>query len=143
MPRSQKLSPHHKGRRETRFLVVTSTIFGTDVHDPKGSRRTLSLCVFRGFTTKSVELRSQLLQKLTVVRTGKCWPRWRMRPRRTTLDFLDTIPFTSGQFSRKVLAERGLGCVTCFPRGEPQLVVLQLWRHLASGEWFQSLQEAE
>ena len=36
MPRGQKVSPHHRGRRKTHFLVRTSTIFGADVHDPKG-----------------------------------------------------------------------------------------------------------
>ena len=37
----QKVSPHQRGRRKTHFLVRTSTIFGADVHDPKGSRKTL------------------------------------------------------------------------------------------------------
>ena len=32
---------HHRGRRKTQFLVRTSTIFAADVHDPKGSRKTL------------------------------------------------------------------------------------------------------
>ena len=41
MPRGQKVSPHHLGRRKTHFLVRTSTIFGADVHDPKGCRKTL------------------------------------------------------------------------------------------------------
>ena len=41
MPRGQKVSPHRRGRRKTHFLVRTSTIFGTDVHDPKGCRKTL------------------------------------------------------------------------------------------------------
>ena len=41
MPRCQKVSPHHRGRRKTDFLVRTSTIFGADVHDPKGCRKTL------------------------------------------------------------------------------------------------------
>ena len=36
-PGVQKVSPHHRGRRKTHFLVRTSTIFGADVHDPKGS----------------------------------------------------------------------------------------------------------
>ena len=36
MPRGQKVSPHHRGRRKMHFLVRTSTIFGADVHDPKG-----------------------------------------------------------------------------------------------------------
>ena len=36
------VNPHHWGRRKTHFLVQTSTIFGADVHDPKGSRKTLS-----------------------------------------------------------------------------------------------------
>ena len=36
-----KVSPHHRGRRETHFLVRTSMIFGADVHDPKGCRKTL------------------------------------------------------------------------------------------------------
>ena len=40
-PLGQKVSPHHRGRRKTHFLVRTSTIFGADVHDPKGSRKTL------------------------------------------------------------------------------------------------------
>ena len=35
MPRGQKVSPHHRSRRKTHFL-------GTDIHDPKGSRETLS-----------------------------------------------------------------------------------------------------
>ena len=41
MPQCQEVSPHHRGRRKTHFLVRTSTIFGADVHDPKGSRKTL------------------------------------------------------------------------------------------------------
>ena len=41
MPRGQKVSPHHRGRRKTHFLVRTSTIFGTDVHDPEGPARHL------------------------------------------------------------------------------------------------------
>ena len=41
MPRAQKVSPHQWGLRETHFLGWTSTIFGADVHDPKGSRKTL------------------------------------------------------------------------------------------------------
>ena len=41
MPRGQKVSPHHRGRRKTHFLVRTSTIFGADVHDPKGCWKTL------------------------------------------------------------------------------------------------------
>ena len=41
MPRGQKVSPHHWGRRKTHFLVRTYTIFGADVHDPKGCRKTL------------------------------------------------------------------------------------------------------
>ena len=47
MPRGQKVSPHHRGRRKTHFLVRTSTIFGADVHDPKGCRKTLckKVCV--------------------------------------------------------------------------------------------------
>ena len=40
-PRGQKVSPHHQGHRKTHFLVRTSTIFGPDVHDPKGCRKTL------------------------------------------------------------------------------------------------------
>ena len=36
MPWGQKVSPHHRGRRKTHFLVRTSMIFGADVHDPKG-----------------------------------------------------------------------------------------------------------
>ena len=36
-----KVSPPHPGHRKTHFLVRTSTIFGADVHDPKGSRKTL------------------------------------------------------------------------------------------------------
>ena len=49
MPRGQKASPHHRGRRNTHFLVRTSTIFGADVHDPKGCRKTLykkKVCVY-------------------------------------------------------------------------------------------------
>ena len=34
MPRGQKVSPHHWGRRKTHFLVRTSTIFSANVHDP-------------------------------------------------------------------------------------------------------------
>ena len=41
MPQGQKVSPHHRGCRKTHFLVRTSTIFGADVHDPKGCRKTL------------------------------------------------------------------------------------------------------
>ena len=41
MPRGQKVSPHHRGRRKMHSLVRTSTIFGADVHDPKGCRKTL------------------------------------------------------------------------------------------------------
>ena len=41
MPWGQKVSPHHRGRRKTHFLVRMSTIFGADVHDPKGRRKTL------------------------------------------------------------------------------------------------------
>ena len=40
-PLGQKVSPRHRRRRKTHFLVRTSTIFGADVHDPKGSRKTL------------------------------------------------------------------------------------------------------
>ena len=40
MPRGQKVSPHHRGRRKTHFLARTSTIFGADVHDPKGCWKT-------------------------------------------------------------------------------------------------------
>ena len=39
MPRGRKVSPRHRGRRKTHFLVRTSTIFGADVHDPKGCRK--------------------------------------------------------------------------------------------------------
>ena len=48
MPRGQKVSPHHRGRRKTQIVVRTSTIFGADVHDPKGCRKTLykKVCVF-------------------------------------------------------------------------------------------------
>ena len=42
MTRGPKVSPHHRGRRKTHFLVRTSTIFSADVHDPKGSQKTLS-----------------------------------------------------------------------------------------------------
>ena len=47
MPQGQKGSPHHRGRRKTHFLVRTSTIFGADVHDPKGCRKlcTKKVCV--------------------------------------------------------------------------------------------------
>ena len=41
MPWGQKVSPHHRGRRKTHFVVRTSTIFGADVHDPKGFWKTL------------------------------------------------------------------------------------------------------
>ena len=41
MTLGQKVSPHHRGRRNTHFLVRTSTIFGADVHDPKGFWKTL------------------------------------------------------------------------------------------------------
>ena len=37
----QKVSPHHRGRRKAHILVRTSTIFGADVHDPKGCWKTL------------------------------------------------------------------------------------------------------
>ena len=37
----QRISPHLRRRRKTHFLVKTSTIFDADIHDPKGSRRTL------------------------------------------------------------------------------------------------------
>ena len=40
-PGGQKVSPHHRGRRKTHFLVRTSTIFSADVHDPKGRGKTL------------------------------------------------------------------------------------------------------
>ena len=33
IPSGQKLSPRHRGRRKTHFLVQTSTVFGADVHD--------------------------------------------------------------------------------------------------------------
>ena len=42
MPRGQTVSPHHQGCRKARFLMWTSTIFGADIHEPKGSRKTLS-----------------------------------------------------------------------------------------------------
>ena len=38
---SKSFSPHHRGRIKTHFLVRTSTIFGAEVHDPKGSRKAL------------------------------------------------------------------------------------------------------
>ena len=41
MPLGQKVSPHHWGRITTHFWVRMSTIFGADVHEPKGSRITL------------------------------------------------------------------------------------------------------
>ena len=40
-PGGQKVSPHHRDRRKTHFLVRTSTIFSANVHDPKGRRKTL------------------------------------------------------------------------------------------------------
>ena len=47
MPRGRKVSPHHRGRRKTHFLVRTSTIFGADVHNPKGCWKSLcnKVCV--------------------------------------------------------------------------------------------------
>ena len=36
-----KMFPRHRGRRKTDFLAQTPTIFCADVHDPKGSRKTL------------------------------------------------------------------------------------------------------
>ena len=49
MPRGQKASPHHQGRRKTHFLVRTSTMFGADVHDPKGCWKTLYKIGLRWF----------------------------------------------------------------------------------------------
>ena len=40
-PLGQKVSPHRRGRRKTYFSVWTSTIFGADIRDPKGSRKIL------------------------------------------------------------------------------------------------------
>ena len=37
----KKFLPVSGGRRKTHFSVRMSTIFGADVHDPKGSRKTL------------------------------------------------------------------------------------------------------
>ena len=50
MPRRHKVFPHHQGRRKTHFSVRTSMIFGADVHDPKGHRRTSykKVCVVFG-----------------------------------------------------------------------------------------------
>ena len=47
-PRGQKASPHHQGHRKTHFLVRTPTIFGADVHDPKGCRKTCTkkVCIY-------------------------------------------------------------------------------------------------
>ena len=50
VPWGQKGSPHHRGHRKTHFLVRTSMIFGADVHDPKGSRKTIyNKCLRRFF----------------------------------------------------------------------------------------------
>ena len=49
MPWGQKVSPHHRGRRKTYVLVRTSTIFGADVHDPKGFRKTCTDKVYVDF----------------------------------------------------------------------------------------------
>ena len=47
MPGGQKVSPHHRGRKKTHFLVRMSMIFGADVHGPKGSQKvcTKNICV--------------------------------------------------------------------------------------------------
>ena len=50
MPRGQKVSPHHPGCRKMHFLVRTSTVFGVDVHDPKGSQKTLYRKSLRWFS---------------------------------------------------------------------------------------------
>ena len=39
---SKKLLPTTRAAGQTHFLVRTCTMFGADVHDPKGSRKTLS-----------------------------------------------------------------------------------------------------
>ena len=41
MPWGQKVSPHHSARRKSHFSVRMSIIFGADIHDPKGFRKTL------------------------------------------------------------------------------------------------------
>ena len=88
MPRGQKVSPHHRGRRKTHFLVRTSTIFGADVHDPKGCRKTLYKKSLRWFFVPYwgcpgrcrlalvLPLESSLLPS-----RGKFWAVWTHKPR--------------------------------------------------------------
>ena len=40
-PGVKEFLPIHRRRRKSHFLVWASTIFGADVHDPKGSRKTV------------------------------------------------------------------------------------------------------
>ena len=63
MPKGQKVSPHHwccRKHTHTHILVWTSTIFGADVHGPKGSQILFSRKVCVDFLVNLVpKLRSK------------------------------------------------------------------------------------
>ena len=59
----KKFLPIAGAAEKTQLLVRTSTIFGADVHDPKGSRSSESKCHFRGVIFFAVFLGHSLCSK--------------------------------------------------------------------------------